>query len=797
MILYRFQKGNIMDKKNRKIEELNELIGYCKNSEFKEQDRIVYAEKAMKIAIKNNNKKAEVEINKIIGTMYFNNGNLKKSRIYLNRVLDIAIASEDQIEIAKAKRNLGSLLMEQHHFDDSLQYYFSAKEIYKSVNLTEDIVDINRLIGMIYYWKSEYQKALKIYKDCLENLDKRNLLYANILVQMGSIFTKTGDFPKALKYMLESVALREKYHQGIGLENVFINIGETYKSMNKIADAHRFFLKALELYKKGENKTGISKSLNNLGTTSYRMNNKEQALKYYHSSLKLSEELKDNFTSAAILNNLAIVYSDANEHSKAISNYENALKIKRNYGHKSDVVTILMNIAQEYKILEDYEKSQALLTEALKLAEESQMKTKIFMIQKIISEIYEKQKKYKNALIKFKKYAEIKEETYNEENMRKIAEMQTKYETEQKEKEAEILRKKNKELETKNKLIEKQKEELQDALDKLHHSEIKYKFVSSELNKQIGSTLIGESEIIKKIINLISIVAKSDTTNVLISGESGTGKEIVAHNIHKFSKRSKKNFYSVNSAAIPDALFESQFFGYEKNSFTGAASTRIGWFEIADKSTLFLDEIGTMSIRQQAKLLRVLEEHKILRIGSLKEIPVDVRIICATNINLLQKVNEHSFRDDLYHRLSSFVIHIPPLRERKEDIPLLVRHFVKMFTKTLNKKISRIDDKVHLELMNYDFPGNVRELRNLVERAVLISDSSTLKPEHFVIPKANADCEKFDDIIPLEEMEKKLVLKALKASGFNQRKAAELLNVNRKVIERRIKKYGLKPNSNC
>ena len=153
--------------------KLTDLITQCKNPKLSERERTEYAEKAMKIAIKNNNKKAEVEINKIIGIMYFNNGNLKKSRIYLNRVLDIAIASEDQIEIAKAKRNLGSLLMEQHHFDDSLQYYFSAKEIYKSVNLTEDIVDINRLIGMIYYWKSEYQKALKIYKDCLENLDKR------------------------------------------------------------------------------------------------------------------------------------------------------------------------------------------------------------------------------------------------------------------------------------------------------------------------------------------------------------------------------------------------------------------------------------------------------------------------------------------------------------------------------------------------------------------------------------------------------------------------------------------------
>ncbi|MCK4357913.1 MAG: sigma-54-dependent Fis family transcriptional regulator, partial [Candidatus Cloacimonetes bacterium] len=250
--------------------------------------------------------------------------------------------------------------------------------------------------------------------------------------------------------------------------------------------------------------------------------------------------------------------------------------------------------------------------------------------------------------------------------------------------------------------------------------------------------------------------------------------------------------YAVNSSAIPESLFESHFFGYEKNAFTGANTTHIGWFEIADKGTLFLDEIGTMSFEQQAKLLRVLEESKIVRVGSHKEIDVDVHIISATNINLLEKVREKKFRNDLYYRLATFVINIPPLRERKEDIPLLLRYFVEMFSCVLNKKIKRIENQIDSALINYDFPGNIRELKNMVERAILISDSSTLKLKHFVIPKSDSEFDSFEDIIPLEEMEKKLILKALKATGFNKRQAAKLLKVNRRVVERRMVKYGIK-----
>ena len=302
--------------------------------------------------------------------------------------------------------------------------------------------------------------------------------------------------------------------------------------------------------------------------------------------------------------------------------------------------------------------------------------------------------------------------------------------------------------------------------------------------------MIGESHSINKIKELISIVAISENTNVLITGESGTGKEIVARQIHQNSVRHNNSFCGINSSAVPGTLFESQFFGHEKNAFTGANKTHIGWFEIADGGTLFLDEIGTMSLDQQVKLLRVLEERKIIRLGSHREIPIDVHIISASNIDLVELVETNVFRKDLYHRLATFVIRIPPLRERKDDIPLLLEHFVNLFSLQLKKKIKKIEKSVEEALMKYHFPGNVRELKNIIERAMIVTDSSTLKLSHFSVPKsANKDNHK--DFLPMSEIEKLHITEALKISKYNQSHAADLLKIERRAVARKMKKYGI------
>ncbi|MBM3436538.1 MAG: sigma-54-dependent Fis family transcriptional regulator [Bacteroidetes bacterium] len=321
-----------------------------------------------------------------------------------------------------------------------------------------------------------------------------------------------------------------------------------------------------------------------------------------------------------------------------------------------------------------------------------------------------------------------------------------------------------------------------------------YSLITKEIQKNIGHQLIGKSDAMKRVISMMAKVADVESTTVLITGESGTGKELVARGIHYLSKRSNQVFHSVNCSAIPESLFESEFFGHKKGSFTGAIEHKAGWFEIANKGTLFLDEIGDMPLSQQAKLLRVLEERKVSRVGSHDMINVDVRVITASNQELMKMSQEKQFRLDLYHRISSFVIDLPPLRERREDIPILVDYFIKYYAEHLGKQVRKIDPAISRELEFYSFPGNIRELRNLVERAIIVSENGNLKLTDFHIGKAvpSFQAEKgltAEEIWDLELAEQTLIKKALSKSNNNKSKAAELLKISWQSLDRRMKKF--------
>ncbi len=328
--------------------------------------------------------------------------------------------------------------------------------------------------------------------------------------------------------------------------------------------------------------------------------------------------------------------------------------------------------------------------------------------------------------------------------------------------------------------------------------------LSKKLLENIGVQLIGNSKSMKELVSLMTKVASAPSTSVLILGESGTGKELVAHGIHYLSRRNNQMFYSVNCSAVPESLFESEFFGHKKGAFTGALTDKEGWFEIADKGTLFLDEISDMPLGQQAKLLRVLEERKVSKVGSRKSNEVDVRVIAASNKDLEKLAEENKFRLDLFHRLSIFVIKIQPLREHKEDIPALVEYYLKRYSSQMEKSILKIDRSALEGLMQYDFPGNVRELRNIIERAVIMCEGNELKAEHLQLsknhkpveiagsddkPKAgwSGEEESFD----MEANEKRLIRRALEHSGNNKSKAAALLNITWQALDRRMKKYGM------
>lgn len=299
------------------------------------------------------------------------------------------------------------------------------------------------------------------------------------------------------------------------------------------------------------------------------------------------------------------------------------------------------------------------------------------------------------------------------------------------------------------------------------------------------SDLIGRSTKTEQLRKLIQTIAPTPST-VLITGESGTGKEIVAKEIHRLSNRANQPFVAINCAAIPENLLESELFGHERGAFTGAMERRIGKFEHANLGTIFLDEVGCMPGPMQSKLLRVLEERAIQRIGGNNTIAVDLRIIAATNIDFENEIKNGKFREDLYYRINVLPIKLEPLRERKEDISLFVEYFINKYNAILNKKVKSISPHALSQLMNYKFPGNVRELQNLIERAVVLSEQDTIRKEHLL----GISTEKSEAAKPLQdacrEFEKNYIERTLKIAEGNQTKAAKLLNIARSTLSSRI-----------
>ena len=349
-------------------------------------------------------------------------------------------------------------------------------------------------------------------------------------------------------------------------------------------------------------------------------------------------------------------------------------------------------------------------------------------------------------------------------------------------------------------------------LDKISHTVkrvIEYRDLTSEvqvLRDEISSLvqterIVGNSPAMQEVYKTVGKVAKADAT-VLITGESGTGKELVAEALHYNSNRRSGPIVKVSCAALPETLLEAELFGHEKGSFTGAMTQRRGRFEMADKGTIFLDEIGEMSLPMQTKLLRVLQERKIERVGSSLPIKVDIRIICATNKDLQRQVEQQKFRDDLFYRLNVINIHMPPLRDRKEDIPALVEHFLAKHRYSATAQPAAISEEALKRLMEYDWPGNVRELENVVERAVVLSRGQIITSRELPFGDHETGDHEEDggDEVSVEksffkksvaQFEKDLIMKALRDATGNRSKAAEMLGIYRRLLYAKIKEYGL------
>jgi DNA-binding NtrC family response regulator len=313
---------------------------------------------------------------------------------------------------------------------------------------------------------------------------------------------------------------------------------------------------------------------------------------------------------------------------------------------------------------------------------------------------------------------------------------------------------------------------------------------AAELSPPGATPLLGDSESMRRVRALIERAAPTDA-NVLILGENGTGKEIVAREIHRLSRRSDKPMLSIDLGATSESLFDSELFGHVKGAFTGAAGERMGRLKAADGSTLFLDEIGNLPIHLQPKLLTALEQRKVVPVGSNRSVPIDVRVIAATNAHLAQEVAEGRFREDLLYRLNTVEIRLPPLRERRDDIPLLAAHFLREQGAHYHKPVAELTPEAMRALLGHAWPGNVRELRHAVERAVLMSSGTTVTEEDLGLqPPRAGGATSFDDLT-LEEAEKLLIQRALSRHAGNVSRAADALGVSRSALYRRIQHFGL------
>ncbi|MFQ6113654.1 MAG: sigma 54-interacting transcriptional regulator, partial [bacterium] len=334
--------------------------------------------------------------------------------------------------------------------------------------------------------------------------------------------------------------------------------------------------------------------------------------------------------------------------------------------------------------------------------------------------------------------------------------------------------------------------ERQKAEAELNKLQLQNIYLQEEIKTEYNfGEIVGDSAAMKEVFQNIERVAATDST-VLLTGETGTGKELIAHAIHNLSSRKDNVLVKVNCGALPSGLVESELFGHEKGAFTGATTGKKGRFELADSGTIFLDEVGELPLETQTKLLRVLQEQEFERVGGTQTLKVNVRVIAATNHNLEEAVKHGAFRADLFYRLNIFPVHIPALRDRIDDIPLLINYFVRKFSGRIGKRIESLSSETLEKLISYDWPGNVRELANILERAVILCDGGVLRPEHIgiSIPRSVAE----EGVSTLEDAERQHIMRALEKTGGvvgGPKGAATLLGINRSTLLSRMKKLGI------
>lgn len=616
------------------------------------------------------------------------------------------------------------------------------------------------LLAVDYISSEEYLKrSLEIYENLGDLLGK-----ANVYITYGELCRKKGLMDQCATYLSDALSILNSFNeqlvnsQSIGYQNSYDAATEAVSRMlvnMKMSDKGTDILSKLLARKKlSSNKTDLARITQNLGAANC-YSDPDKALVYLKEAQGYAIITENYHTYAAILSNMGLCYETKGEYKNAIRLYKEACEIMTKYELTNYYPNVLNNLASSYLKIGNTAKAKHHAYQCLELPENDE---KLRENQKsfwVLSQSYRTEGSFKKALDYLLKYCEINDQMFNAAIANKLNALQKNYEA------------------TSTCLTEIKKQ---------------FSLITDALKKSMDMNFIGVSERINEVYRLAIKASEHPSTNVIVTGESGVGKEIVARLIHFAGSGNQGPFIDVNCSAIVESLAESEFFGYTKGSFTGANHDTFGFIEAANGGTLFLDEIADTPLSIQAKFLRVLETRTLKRVGSNKTIKVNFRLISATNKDIGNLVNKGLFREDLLYRINTIGIHIPPLRERKDDIAPLVDHFLKEFARKMNKPIPDYS-KAFEQLYHYHFPGNVRELKNIIERAMITLDGNELRIgdlDSFPVT-STAKQEDAHSMVSMKQMELDLIEQALQKCDGSYTKASIMLGISYSTIRRKAK----------
>jgi transcriptional regulator with PAS, ATPase and Fis domain len=659
---------------------------------------------------------------------------------------------------------------------------------------------ILQTFGFFYWLDRQFEKSIEVLESSLELINAYGSVtdIPNRYTNLGYIYENTGNYSMAEKYYSEAMTFAKNNNSHKALFMAYAALGRLKSCQSKHEEAVLFFKEAIALSEMDDENTLSVKC--NLANSWFLLKNQTESLKLYNEMKK--EEVKKLYPGIyyGVLSNMANIYIENRQLNEAFELLTETAEYATNSGNRELRAGAEINIALILYIQNNFEKAEIQILKALDLCESLQNQRVNNTALLIYADILIKQKAFRQALeclLKCEKYVETEN---NQERSKKLFKKISDCYGKIKDFKSAWQYANNYITACEKKRNDTQKEINAIKSNPVIHNNVEgfyffkenVSFISKELSIRIGSPIIGKSKKIEEVINQTILAAGSDYANVLITGESGTGKELLARLLHYCSRRKDKQFLAINSSIFTSSLAQSSIFGHVKGAFTGAISNQSGYLELAHKGTLFLDEIGDMPLDIQTAFLRVIEEKKILALGSNHYKNVDFRLVSATHQDIKSMTEIKTFRLDLYNRINTIQIHIPPLRERKEDIPLLINYLLTNLCTKSDKEVPEITTQVINYLCDYDYPGNIRELNNILQRLVLFNKKNkiTIDDLYEIIPRKEV-LESNQTFLNynLADTERSLINQAMIKCNHVQIEACKLLGISSYSLNRKLKKF--------